>query len=131
MRWPWVSRVMHDQVVKALSERVGMEQQGRSALAHQRNDLMVQIAGERDRYDALVQQIVSMKRDGFQIVHPPVQREPMPPRAADEAINDRAGANAPLRRHLIDYANQQRRKNVPEEQIADKVLNWQSEGDED
>lgn len=79
---------------------------------------------ERIRSDRLVAQLLTMKQAGFQTA---TERQALPvqsPSRIDEIITEKAGANSALRRHLSRWAAQRQAMNVPEDEIADALVNW-------
>jgi hypothetical protein len=113
-RWPFMSRRTHEEVITEL----------KAAMADRLASTEKWLADERVRSWALNTQMVEMKREGFQIVHPTPARNPVNPTPSDDAINERAGRNPMLRRHLISWRNQQRAAGMPEVDLSDAITNW-------
>lgn len=112
MKWPWVSR--------GLLEAKQAECQGYVAT----------LEVERARYDALMD-----KYDALVRLMQPAEKPTLKPRKADpvlQAISDRAGNNGPLRRQLAKYAMDQRRKQVPDDDIVAVIAGpWHNEDDDE
>ena len=106
----FVTRAYHDAIVARLE----------ASLSHAREEFHQQLKYNQ----ALVQQIVDMRREGF------VSTPQAAPRAADpvkEAIALSAGSDRSLWRHLSGEAAKMRREGKGEEEIATALLNWQSD----
>lgn len=103
-------------------------------------EVVAQLRAERDRALAdclthikynqtLVQQIVDMRRTGFDKAP---ERPALPERKADpvtDAIALAAKNDAALRRHLGAFAKAQRAEGVDDDAIVSKILHWDEEDD--
>lgn len=111
MRLPFVPREMYE----AEHARVqGLEQR----LA----DLM-------DGYTALHNRLL----DALTHTSQPSEPRAMPERPRDEVIDAilaRSGNNGLIRQHLSTWAASQRRGRVPDEQIIEQIMNWESDNEE-
>lgn len=98
MKWPWVSRATLDLVVMH-SDRLIQELKIREEFAARRNVHL------QEQYDRLVERTITMVRDGFEVVKPPVEDEPAKPfnDVIEQAIADRAHDSISDRR-LRQYA---------------------------
>jgi len=67
----------------------------------------------------LVQQIVEMRREGF--APPPRPAQPLLSSPVDDAILAKAGSNPRLRTHLMRQRDLLRKKDVPEDEILDRL----------
>lgn len=126
MRWPWVSLERYD----ALLDAGATVRDQAEARAKNWQGLY---EAERVRCDRLVEKLLTLKQSGFTTATERQAPAPVPPSKLDDAIAEKAGPNAALRRHLTRWAAQRQSMNVPEDEIADALLNWRdpdSEGEE-
>lgn len=112
MKWPFVSRSAFD---LAIEERYRVEA----------------------RYDLLHAAYLELNGKMFAtMVEATKKPEPtkMPERTRDaviDAIMVRAGSNGQIRAHLASWAMQQRRNQVPDDQIINNIVVWASPDDDD
>lgn len=98
MKWPWVNRSTLDLVVLH-SDRLIQELKMREEFATHRERAL------REQYDRLVERTITMQREGFSVVKPPVEEAPAKPfeDVIEQAIADRAHDSISDRR-LRQYA---------------------------
>lgn len=111
MRLPFVARDLYDAEV------------ARTAHLEQR------LADLMDAYTAMHERLLDALTQATKVKEPPK----LPERTRDEVIDAilvRSNGNGLMRQHLAMWAMQQRRQQVPDEQILDRINNWESE-DED
>lgn len=109
MRLPFVAREAYDEA--------------REEIAYLRD----QLQAERAHSAAITAQIATLAERT--VPTPPK----IPERTRDDVIDailSRAGTNGQLRAHLAAWAQQQRRANVPDDEIIQQIVVWQS-SDED
>lgn len=112
MKWPVVSRAAFDLVTEELRQ-------------------------SEARYDALWTSYDALNGRLFATLMEATKKpEPvkMPERTRDQvidAIMARAGTNGQLRAHLAAWAMQQRRSQVPDDQIINSIVIWASPDDDD
>lgn len=114
MKWPWVSRELYD-AVQGVANRLVIERQ----------DDATRYADLLANYDALVQQIVTMRKEGF-VAEPkappaPPAREPLPP-VVVAAIAQRSQPNTKERRLLDGTARQLLDEGMNAESAAADIL---------
>jgi hypothetical protein len=95
----------------------------KASLEEQR-DLEAKLEAERERYNALVQDILAMKKEGFVSTPKPLPVAQQKASPSDEAITMRAGSNGLLRSHLTHWRNAQKAQGVEENVIAERILRW-------
>lgn len=116
MRWPWVSRTLHEAVVAELHRAIDRGELHR-AEGKVVNDRLLQ------RVDELMGEIIRMRREGFvPQPEPPRQDEAKPmPEKVVQAIEER-GANAAMRRQLMVYAERRLRDGIDETELAEIIM---------
>jgi hypothetical protein len=120
MRLPFVSRAMHDARVE--SYHCDLNRAIDSA-----DSFKTLWEAERLRNERLVEKLLAMKQQGFQTATERQMPTPLPASRIDMAIDDRAGSNAALRRHLYRWAAGQQASKVSEDVIVDRLTTWQSD----
>ena len=93
-------------------------------LKDQNSRLKEQTAWLEKRVEALTDQVLSMKKDGYQWT-PPVERPELTPLVDERimaAIRSRAPEGSKLERELYEYANQQLILEYEIEDVVDQIL---------
>jgi hypothetical protein len=86
---------------------------------------------ERLRNDGLVQELLDLKQQGFTSATQRVSVPAAMPSKIEDAINEKAGTNGALRRHLSRWAAQQQATNKSEDAIVEALTEWRDpDGDE-
>ena len=113
MRWPWVSRALHEECIQTLiGEKVAL-----------RADFRVLT----DDYRALLDKYHSLRAVGASPVGGGLKPEPEPSKPSDLAIEqvvERFGGNLRLRRKLQQFQADARRHNADEDEIAEQITTW-------
>lgn len=133
MRWPWVSRDTQNAELERLDKAhqltVKLWGEERTHLL----DTIKQATGNHwmllDKYEALVDEVVKLKRDGFggDGKSPDIQITPPElPHPISEAILERAGFGSREQRDLTQYALEQQRLDVPDSEIIERILEGQT-----
>lgn len=127
MKWPLVSRVAYEHKVAVLDARLSDLQSLEKQINYYEQERRYherERQQERDRYDALVQELLKLKREGFgQSPAPvdfPVEEELAP--LISGAILDRARFGSRDHRDLANYALEQLRLGKSEDEIAKVIL---------
>jgi hypothetical protein len=123
MRLPFVTRARFEEMrtlaADRFSERERALDQAKTWAALYENEVA--------KRDALVEKLLAMKQQGFQTATERQMPTPLPASRIDMAIDDRAGSNAALRRHLYRWAAGQQASKVSEDVIVDRLTTWQSD----
>jgi hypothetical protein len=96
-----------------------------SVLRERIASLEAQLVASHQRYDALVQDVLGMKRDGFVPLQdvPPASNEALKiPPEIDRAILSRAPEGSPEWRELMTFARRELAWETGPEEIAKKIL---------
>jgi hypothetical protein len=127
MRLPFVSRAMHEAVEHQLNRFIVQSDERAVAAQRQAENWKALYENEVAKRDALVEKLLAMKQQGFQTATERQMPTPLPASRIDMAIDDRAGSNAALRRHLYRWAAGQQASKVSEDVIVDRLTTWQSD----
>jgi len=117
MRWPWVNRALHDQVVETANELV-------EHLKQRCDRAELQLVKERARIDELTGEIIRMRREGFVPEPEPPRQDAAGPQLAQDvldAIEERA-ATAAMRRQLRTVAERMTRDGKETSAIVSAIL---------
>jgi hypothetical protein len=133
MRWPWVSRESQNAELERLDNAhrltVKLWEGERAHLL----DTIKQATDNHwmlfDKYEALVDEVVKLKREGFGGDGKPAELQITPaelPHGIAEAILERAGFGTREQRDLTQYALEQQRLDVPDSEIIERILEGQT-----
>lgn len=117
MRWPWISREALERTERENAALV-------TQLLGQIGVLREAVTAGQERYERLVERTITMQREGFSVVKPPVEELPASPfpGVVEQAIADRAFDSITDRR-LRQYAAQALAVPKAEpEQVAARIL---------
>ena len=114
MRWPWVSRGMHEAVLAVYA----------NALEWERNQ-------SKAEYVALMAQYHALKLRGATATEPRQPVEAKEPDAVHWAIMQRAGNNRALSGYLSGWAQTQRQANVADGEIIERITTWHNANDDE
>jgi len=117
MRWPWVSRELYERVYVS-------DEEWQDAYDKLQADA-------NTRYDALLAKYHALRLQGATAAEPRQPVEAKEPDAVHWAIMQRAGNNRALSGYLSGWAQTQRRDDVPDGEIIERISNWHNANDDE
>lgn len=138
MKLPFVSRARFDLIEhnfsearKFFAEERTLNLEREAALVSMTATWKAMFDAERIRNDGLVQKLLDLKQQGFTSAAQRVSTPAVMPSKIEDAINEKAGTNGALRRHLSRWAAQQQATNKSEDAIVEALTEWRDpDGDE-
>lgn len=109
MRWPWVSRELHDKTIEAIG---------------------CQLTRCGECYDALLEKYHALACPAQANADnvPPVEREEKEPSLLQQVIREQSDGDPRLSRHLRGHAAKLKRQGKSEEEIAQELTQWVTVG---